>query len=443
MNPRRIAISILLRVEEGAYSHIALKEALLKNDLSSLDKAFVTELVYGTIRRRNTLDFIINSFLQKKTQRDEIRCILRMGVYQLRYMRVPPSAAVNESVKLVSEFHLESQKGFVNAVLRNIERSKDKDFYEKVTDKTKRMALTYSHPSWIVARYIEKYGIEKAAELLDYNNKPSRNIARVNIIKTSIADLIELLEKEGIEAEPYKIPNTIRLKGQGKILSSNAYRKGLFMIQSPSSVAAALMLDARAGESVLDTCAAPGGKSFVLAQQMDNLGEILSTDIHPHKIELMQKGFQFLGIQNAEAKCQDWEEWNPAFDQRYDRVLVDAPCSGLGVLGKRPDSRWRKKASDIEALVQLQRKILNNAVLAVKPGGLLMYATCTLTYEENQAQRAWILENFTEFKPEPLPYISEAFASDKKALERGELEITPFMHDMEGFYLTLLRKDTN
>lgn len=440
MNPRRIAISILLRVEEGAYSHIALKEALLKNDLSPLDKAFITELVYGTIRRRNTLDFIINNFLQKKNLRDEIRCILRMGVYQLRFMRVPPSAAVNESVKLVSEFHLENQKGFVNAVLRNVERSKEKDFFEKVTDKTKHMALIYSHPSWIVARYIDKYGVEKAAELLEYNNKPSRNIARVNTIKTNVEDLIELLEAEDIEAEPYMIPNTLCLKGQGKILSSNSYRKGLFMIQSPSSVAAALMLDARAGESILDTCAAPGGKSFVLAQQMDNSGEILSTDLHPHKIELMEKGFQFLGIKNAEAKCQDWEEWNPNFDQKYDRVLVDAPCSGLGVLGKRPDSRWRKKASDVGTLVELQRKILKNAVLAVKPGGLLMYATCTLTYEENQAQRAWILENFQEFKPETLKCISEAFASDPDSLEMGELEITPFKHNMEGFYLALFRK---
>ncbi len=441
MNPRKIAIDVLIRVEQGAYSHIALKEALLKSDISPLDKAFVTELVYGTIRRRNTLDFIINSFVQKRNQRDEIRCILRMGVYQLRYMRVPPSAAVNESVKLVSMFHLEGQKGFVNAVLRNVERSKEKDFLASVTDPVKRMALDYSHPSWIVERYVKKYGAEDAAALLNFNNKPSKNIARVNTLKTTTEELIALLQDEGIEAEPYLVQDTITVKGQGRILSSESYRKGLYMIQSPSSVAAALMLAAKSGETVLDACAAPGGKSFVLAQQMEDAGEILATDVHPHKIELIQKGFQFLGIKSAKAECQDWREWNPELENKFDKVLVDAPCSGLGVLGKRPDSRWRKKASDIQNLVELQREILRNAVRAVKPGGVLMYATCTLTQEENQAQRDWFLENFKEFKAESLPQIAEIFASEKEALDRGELEITPFKHDMEGFYLTLFKKE--
>lgn len=440
MNPRKIAIDVLIRVEQGAYSHIALKEALLKSEISPLDKAFVTELVYGTIRRRNTLDFIINSFVQKRNQRDEIRCILRMGVYQLRYMRVPASAAVNESVKLVSIFHLEGQKGFVNAVLRNVERSKDKDFLASVTNPVKKMALEYSHPSWIVERYVKKYGAEDAAALLTFNNKPSKNIARVNILKTTTKDLIALLQEEGIEAEVYLIPNTITIKGQGKILSSDSYRKGLFMIQSPSSVAAALMLEAKAGELVLDTCAAPGGKSFVLAQQMEDAGEILAMDVHPHKIELMQKGFQFLGIKSAKAECQDWREWNPELENKFDKVLVDAPCSGLGVLGKRADSRWRKKSSDILNLVELQREILGNAARAVKPGGILMYATCTLTQEENQEQRAWFLEKFKEFKPEALMQVAEVFAGEKESLDRGELEITPFMHDMEGFYLTQFRK---
>ncbi len=441
ITPRKIAVDVLLRVEKGAYSHIALKETFSAFSLTPLDRAFITELVYGTIRRKNTLDFIISGFLKQSNLQDEIRCILRMGVYQLRFMdRVPSSAAVNESVNLVDYYHLPGQKGFVNAVLRNIERNKDRDFFAAIQDPIRRLALVTSHPSWIVEKMLSRFGQDDTEALLDFNNRPSPNIVRVNSLKTNIEKLKLDLEAQNIQVSVLPIPGTLLLKGQSRFLNTEQYKQGHFMLQSPSSILAALMLQPHAGLKILDACAAPGGKSFVMAQEMNNQGALLSSDVHEHKLNLLKKGFAHLGIDHAKAQFIDWTLEHKEWDGYFDRVLVDAPCSGLGVLSKRADARWNKQPKEISELVLLQKSILGHAAQAVKKGGLLMYATCTLTIEENQAQREWFLSTFPQFSPAALMDISGAFVDDADSLARGELEILPFKHNLEGFYMALFER---
>mgnify|MGYP001168464947 FL=1 len=441
-DPRKIAADVLLQVEEGAYSHLALKDALKDESLRGLDRAFITELVYGVTRRKLTLDHIIDSHLKKRDLRPEIRTVLRMGAYQLLYMdRVPASAAVNESVKLVHIFRLNSQKGLVNAVLRNVDRSRDRDYFSEIREPAARLAALHSHPVWMVRMFLNRFGEASTRKLLEYNNGSQPNYARVNTLKTGRDELIRLVQDQGGEAVPGVVPGSIILTGKTRPGSLPAYRDGLFMLQSPSSMVAALALGARPGEKVLDCCAAPGGKTFILAQEMNNQGELLATDVHPHKITLINRGTGFLGIQCARARVADWEQPQPALGQDFDRVLVDAPCSGLGVLGRRPDSRWRKESKDIPGLVAVQRKILTNAWEAVRPGGVLLYSTCTLTLEENQMQRQWALDNLSGAGIRPLevdlPVLSQ---QDRQNLSEGWLEILPFRHNLDGFYLAALEK---
>lgn len=441
LSPRRLATDLLLRIEEGAYAHLALKELFTSHSLRRLDRSFITELVYGTVRRRNSLDYIINHFVKEQNLRQEVRVVLRMGVYQLRYMRVPASAAVNESVKLIEAYNLVHLKGFVNAVLRNIERAKDKDFFASIKDPVKRLSLVYAHPTWITDRMIEKYGLDQAVKILDYNNRPSINSLRVNTLKISTEDLAESLREEGHQVHALKVPDMLAVTSPTPFLKSPSYAKGHFMIQSASSVLAALFLGGQPGMGLLDACAAPGGKSFVLAQLTKDEADLVSTDLFDHKIELMKKGFAHLGIKNARPEKMDWTQDHPAYAQAFDRVLVDAPCSGLGMLAKRADSRWRKKASDLKKLQALQRAILTQTQKTVKPGGYLLYSTCTLTTEENQAQRQWFLDSFPHYSSQPLEDPAGLFTEDKASLDRGELEILPSKHQMDGFYLALFKRD--
>ncbi len=443
MNARKVASDVLIRVEkEGAYSHIALKEALREGNLSPRDRGLVTELVNGTIRNRATLDHVVDSFLKKRNLRPEIRSVLRMGVYQLLYMnKIPVSAAVNESVKLVHLYRMNSQKGLVNAVLRNVDRNRSRDFFSDLTDPVRKLAVTTSHPEWMVSLFIRRFGPENAQRLLEYNNRPAPSVIRINTLRTDEATLRRELEEAGFTAEPGPAPQTLVLGGRGSVNDLRAYREGHFMVQSPSSVLAAVALGARPDETILDCCAAPGGKTFVLAQDMKDRGTILATDVHEHKMELIRKGAAFLGITCVDAQVRDWTRDQPDLEQRYDRVLVDAPCTGLGMLSKRPDLRWRKEQGDIPRLVGLQRNILSTASRSVRPGGILLYSTCTLTQEENGDQRQWFLERFPDFEPW-CPGLEEMFPAgkDQEDLKNGHLEITPFAHGMEGFYLAVFRR---
>ena len=443
MNARKVATDVLIRVEkEGAYSHIALKEAFREGDLSPRDRGLVTELVNGTIRNRATLDHVVDSFLKKRNLRPEIRSVLRMGVYQLLYMnKIPVSAAVNESVKLVHLYRMNSQKGLVNAVLRNVDRNRNRDFFSDLTDPVRKLAVTTSHPEWMVSLFIRRFGQDNARQLLEFNNRPAPNVIRVNTLKTDETTLRKELEEAGFTADPGPAPQTLILGGRGSVNDLPAYREGHFMVQSPSSVLAAVALGVQPDELILDCCAAPGGKTFVMAQEMKDRGTILATDVHDHKMELIRKGAAFLGIACVDAQVRDWTREQPDLEQRYDRVLVDAPCTGLGMLAKRSDLRWRKEQGDIPRLVELQRNILSMASRAVRPGGILLYSTCTLTREENGDQRQWFLDTFPEFEPWR-PALGGMFCADEdqKNLEDGHLEITPFAHEMDGFYIASFRR---
>lgn len=444
MDARSAVWSVLQDVDQGAYAHLALKKMLESSGLGPLDRAFATELAFGCIRRQNTLDHIAGQFLRRqKDLPPGVRRILRMGVYQLLYMdRVPPSAAVNESVRLCGSTGMPGMKGLVNAVLRNVERNRERDFFSGVPDPAQRIALAQSHPVWMVESFLRRYGAEKALALMDYNNRPQPKLLRVNTIRTSRTALWETLESKGYTLEDPGIPDTIRVGEGARLLGGDGEPEGLFHLQSAAGILAALALGASPGEKVLDCCAAPGAKAFVLAQQMENTGDLLCTDLHPHRIRLLEQGAARRGIRVVRTEVRDWTLPQEDLHGAFDRVLADVPCSGLGVLAGRPDARWRRTAGSVPELAGLQREILSRVAPAVRPGGVLLYVTCTLTGPENEENRDWFLANHPGFRAEPFlvpaPFLDGA---DRAALSEGHLELQPFRHGVDGFYLACFRRD--
>lgn len=444
MDARSAALAILQEVDQGAYAHLAMKQILEGSGLGHLDRALVTELAYGCIRRQNTLDHIAGQYLRRQKDLPAgVRRILRMGVYQLLYMdRIPPSAAVNESVKLCVSSGMPGMKGLVNAVLRNVERARGRNYFSGITDAAQRISLELSHPAWMVREFIRRYGAKDAVDLMEYNNRPQPNILRVNTLRTTRNALWEQWKAKGYTLQDPGIPDTIQVGEGTQLLGGIGEYKGLFHPQSAAGILAALALGARPGEAVLDCCAAPGGKAFVLAQQMEDTGTLLCTDIHPHRIRLLENGAATLGVKGLRAEVRDWTCPQDDLAGRFDRVLADVPCSGLGVLAGRPDARWRRSRASMTELAGIQRKILSQSAQAVCPGGILLYVTCTLTGLENEENREWFLENHPGFQADPFvlpaPFLAE---TDRDALSQGHIELQPFRHGVEGFYLACFRRN--
>ena len=402
---RHAAVAVIFDViHHGAYSNIALNRKLRAEQLSDIDRRFCTELVNGTIKCGASLDWIISNYVNRPLNKIEpkVLAILRLGVYQLFFLdKIPPSAAVNESVELAKGVSIGASK-FVNGVLRSMLREPSKTKFP-TDDSPASLALRTFHPQWLVERWIKQFGLEQTKILLDTDNQSAPVTLRANRLKITRAKLIEQLKSLGVDAQPSQlVEEGIVCKKLGALDNFEPLTKGLCLVQDESSMLAARVLDPQPGEFIIDCCAAPGGKSTHIAELMDNRGLVIAIDIHEHKLKLIMGNTNRLGVKIVKPMELDAQEVGDEFKRRADRVLVDAPCSGLGVLRRKADLRWRKTVEELSKLPELQSEILNSAAKAVKSGGVIVYSTCTLERAENEGVVEKFLSEHEEFELETM-----------------------------------------
>jgi 16S rRNA (cytosine967-C5)-methyltransferase len=439
--PRGTAVKILNRVERtDSYLDKVLDAELRSPDLSDPDKGLLSELVHGVLRWQNKLDWVLNGFSHGNFAKSEINVknTLRVALYQVLFLeRVPHAAAVNEGVEFIKRIRGEKPAGLVNAVLRNIIRNIDGIRYpDPAEDQAQYMAVFFSHPLWMVKRWIARYGVEETTALLSANNERPHLSIRANQLKTDRASLLRLLQQLQVQASPSRwLDQFIRARGLSRIGQMEAFRNGLFTVQDESASLPCLLLDARPGDRVLDLCAAPGGKTTNIAEMMKNEGEVVAVDKYDGKLNLIRTSCDRLGLRNvtflaADASTMDLE---PA-----DRVLLDAPCSGLGVLSKKPDIKWKRDTADIVKLTVIQKEIIENAARMVKPGGVLVYSTCTIEPEENEDVVRCFLEKHPEFRLED----AKNFVPHDFVTPEGFVTTFPHTHGMDGSFAVRLVKST-
>ena len=402
-DPRLTVVKMLMKMESSeAYSNLLLDHAFNEAELSDRDKAFAAALFYGVLERRLTLDHVIrtNSKIAfEKLDKAAVQ-ILRTGLYQLLYMpSVPESAAVNESVKMCKKLKCFSAQGFVNGMLRSFIRSGKKISYLGISPE-KRLSVEYSCPEWLTEKFISEYGMDFAVRALKASVGKPPVYARVNILRTTTDKVIAELAKHRIKAAPYPgLVNCIRLEKAGDIEKCAPFRQGLFHVQDISSQLCCLTLRPVVNETVLDVCAAPGGKSFTLAELMGNNGKLYSMDLHDMRVGLIEDGAARLGIKIITAMQNDASKFNGALPQA-DRVLCDVPCSGFGVIRRKPEIKY-KPPEEFAGLPEIQFQILEPSARYVKSGGTLVYSTCTLSRAENDD----VADRFAAAHPEFMPIV--------------------------------------
>ena len=443
--PREIALKTLYDINiNEAYSNIALNKHLEAYDLKKVEKAFITELVYGTIQWQLTLDYIIQKFSNIKIKKISpwIINILRLGVYQIMYLdRVPISAACNESVSLSKKYGHATSSNFVNAVLRNIGRNKDNiEFPDKEKNLISFLSVTYSHPEWMIEEWVKRFGKDFTEELLIANNKLPDFSIRINTLKMNKDQFTEVLTKNGIAFEKGKyIEEAVIIKNPSGLTKTEEFKKGYFQIQDESSMLVAKILDPQPGELVMDVCAAPGGKSTHMAALMSNKGLVISRDIHTHKIALIKEAAKRLGINILKAEVFDATVTDQQYLLQADKVLVDAPCSGFGIISRKPDIKWARKMTDLKSITELQLSILKTSAAYVKYGGTLVYSTCTIEHEENEGVLNEFLKANKEFYPVDLtPLLAEKLM--KTTAKEGFIQLYPHIDEVDGFFIAKLRR---
>ncbi len=399
--PREICMKLLASTEKNAsYSNIALDRLLVKyHDLRDVDRRFITALYYGVIERRLTLDAVIKKYSSRPSNKlsDAVRQILRMGLYQLLYMdSVPDSAAVNESVKLAGGNKNPAVPGFVNALLRGFIR--DGKVLPKTGDKLTDLSVEYSCPEWIIKMWLEDYGESTALSMLRSSVGRPPVTVRFNLIRHSREDIIHALELDGVSCViSDKIEGCAELFNCGSVENLEAYRLGMIHVQDISCQICAMELGAKPGETVLDMCSAPGGKAFTIAEMMNDCGRVLAYDLHQNRVRLIADGAKRLGLSSVEAGVNNAKQFNEDIPTA-DRVLCDVPCSGLGVIRRKPEIKYSDRAA-IGGLPGVQYDILSMSASYVKDGGTLIYSTCTLNRAENDLIAKRFLEAHPEFEP--------------------------------------------
>ncbi|HAA89271.1 MAG: Ribosomal RNA small subunit methyltransferase B [Thermoanaerobacterales bacterium 50_218] len=446
---REGAVRVLLAVEqEGAFANLVLRKIALGNRLKKVDVNLLTELVYGTLRFQNALDWVIDQFssVPVKKMHPVIRNIVRTGVYQLLYLdRIPASAACNEAVKLTKRWNLGGLAGFVNGLLRSIARNVGEISYPSLEDDpVLHISVKYSHPAWLVERWLSRFGREETINLCKANNQVPPLVLRCNTLKTSPEKLQELLEKEGIAAEPSPLlPEGLRTRNIPFLAELDAFQEGLFVAQDESSMLASHLLNPCPGSFVVDACSGPGGKTTHLAQLMKNQGKILALDIHEHRLKLVEEACFRLGISIVETRLLDARALPEELWEKADYLLVDVPCSGLGVIRRRPDLRWRVQESELEKYSQQQLEILSGASRCLKRGGILVYSTCSTEPEENLDVVSRFLAANPDFEVKDirprLPFSLDDHR-DRETAAAGYLQLLPHRHHTDGFFLACLEK---
>lgn len=446
LNIREMALEILLEAERnGAYPNVLLKQTLDKYlYMEKQERAFLTRLVEGTVERKLTLDYYLNHVSKTPVNKCKpvIRCILRMAAYQIFYMdAVPDSAACNEAVKLAQKKGFQTLKGFVNGVLRNLSRRKNEIVMpNEEKEPVKALSAAYSVPEWLVEKVIKEYGMEHGKNMFAslYENVGATTI-RVNNSKISTEECAKLLEKEGVHVEKAAyVENALEISGYDSLRFLESFEKGYFQVQDVSSMLVGLAANPKPGDTVIDVCAAPGGKSIHVADLLLGTGHVEARDLTDYKVDLIEENITRCGFTNVTAKRADALMFDEAAKESADIVIADLPCSGLGVLKKKSDIKYRMSQQQIEELAQLQRRILKNAAAYVKPGGTLIYSTCTITKEENDMQVDWILENL------PLQLVSLEGCMCEELLKNhereGVLQLLPGREKTDGFFLAKFQK---
>ena len=425
---------------QGGWSDGALKKQLAAAELSGRDAALATQLCFGVLQNQMLLDFYLAKFSNIPLKRMEGKVVqtLRLGAYQMLFLtRIPHSAAVNSAVALVKA-HCKNPRaaGMVNGILRSMERSLQNMPVIPQGDPVAYLSTLYSHPEWLVKEFILSLGEEETAQLLAADNSQPPTAVMVNTTRTTVEALKAMLEADHVEAEPHPwLENCLLLSRTGDLERLEAFQQGLFYVQDPASRLSVLAAGAKPGMRVLDCCAAPGGKSFAAAISMENQGEIVSCDLHPHKKKLIQAGADRLGLTIITPKTADGKVFRPEWERAFDLVLVDAPCSGLGVIRKKPDIRYKDPAP-LADLPAVQLDILRNAARYVRPGGTLMYSTCTLLYRENG-------EVVETFLAENKAYKAEAFTLPGPVgpVQSGSVTLWPHRHGTDGFFISKMRRE--
>jgi 16S rRNA (cytosine967-C5)-methyltransferase len=431
---RELALDVLTRVEQDqAYSNLLLNQALQSHSLARPDAGLATELVYGTIQRLNTIDFYLSGFVPKGLNKLEpwVRSLLRLSLYQLLYLdRIPAHAAVNEAVDIAKRRGHSGISGMVNAILRNIIRSRQQLVIPSDLEPVRRIALEHSHPEWLVQRWLEQYGEAVTANICSANNEPPKVSVRVNSLRIDRGSLIDELRAQGIDAAPSQLSTDgVIVTGAGNMAHSRWYQEGMISIQDESSMMVANALDPQPGMLVLDCCAAPGGKTTHIAERMKDQGQIWASDLHEHKRKLIEEQADRLKLGSIRTITEDARRLSDRFARdSFDRILLDAPCSGFGVIRRKPDVKWAKQSHDIEGIAALQLELLNRVRQLLKPGGVLVYSTCTIEQNENErVVERFIRENGDQF---------ELSVKDGPAMRT----IFPYEYGSDGFFIARITR---
>ncbi len=436
-NARAAALAVLTSVEEGAYSNLKLNHVLRQSRLPRLEASLATEITYGTLQRRNTIDWMLAPFLKRDLKQLDawVRNLLRMSVYQLIYLdRIPEHAVVHESVELAKLWGNPGIGGFVNGTLRNFLRFPEKRQISRDIPLVTRLSLEHSHPEWLIRRWLTQYGEEVTEAICRENNRPPAQSIRVNRMKSSRDQLLQLLRDNcpgKVQLSPVAV-DAIRYEGNVLLAQTDWHEEGLFTIQDESAQLVTEILDPQPGMRVLDACAAPGGKTTHLAEWMGDQGQVVAWDVYDHKVKLVQQAARRLGLSAIEVRRYDARLGAQSGEDLFDAVLLDAPCSGLGVIRRRPDLKWSRQEHDIPQLVRLQRQLLTGVAPLIRPGGLLVYSTCTIERAENEENVAWFLATHCQFEMDQ--------ECSHPLCDNGQVQILPHQFHSDGFFIARLRK---
>ncbi|MGH4138071.1 16S rRNA (cytosine(967)-C(5))-methyltransferase RsmB [Clostridium sp.] len=439
-NSRLVAIVVIEKViNENAYSNIVLGLELNKSDLSDKDKALVTEIVYGTLKYKYTIDKILSRFVKKgfETLDSFVLNILRISVYQIRFLdKIPSFAVVSEAVNLTKKISNVGAAQLVNGVLRNYLREDNAPYYNEKND-IERLCFEYSFSKSLVKLFIKQYGLVTAEEILrGLNYRPDVTV-RVNTLKLTYEEIWQKLIENGYNIEKgYVCSDAIRIIKGRNIENNLLFNEGSITVQDESAMLTAHSMDLLPDLEVLDLCSAPGGKTTHIAEIMRNTGHISAFDLHENKLSLINQNLNRIGIINTTCNVMDATIYDSNLFKSADRVLIDVPCSGLGIIRKKPEIKWSKHIKDIENIVITQRKIMENASKYVKSGGVLVYSTCTLNKEENEGNVDWFIENHPEFKVQPVFYGKR---SNINYSDVGYVTILPNEY-MDGFFIAKIIK---
>lgn len=447
-SPRELALNILMEIlEKGDFSHTLLNRSLkLQTTLTKQDRSFITRLVEGTLERLITLDYILNSYSKVTVGKMKpfIRNLLRMSLYQLKYMdQVPDSAVCNEAVKLAEKRGFKSLSGFINGVLRNIARNAKGDILPlEEKEKEEYLSILYSTPRWMIEKWLKEYDYNTVKNMLaaQFEEKKYTTI-RVNLAKNTAEELKDRLKEENIGAEEGSyLSCALKIQGFESMDSIKAFTEGRFTVQDESSMLIGLIAGIQQQDFIIDVCGAPGGKALHAAELLAGTGRIETRDVTDYKVALIQENIQRMGFHNIKAVKKDATVKDEDSLLKADIVIADLPCSGLGVIGKKPDIKYNMTEEKQKELVKLQREILSVVSGYVKEGGTLIYSTCTVNREENLGNVEWFIQNY----PYHLESLEQYLPKDLpcKTKEKGYLQLIPGIHNTDGFFMARLKKNT-